>query len=104
MATAAEFLTRLDRALKAAGHAIDGLSPRPDGTVQVFPPSLQAACQPIIDRFNPDDPVHVQAEKDAEIDNMRGLRALARATFELKTTNWTLVQYLDRIKQIYRSL
>lgn len=41
---------------------------------------------------------------DADLDNNKAFRALARATFELKSNAWTLVQYTDRIKAIYRSL
>jgi hypothetical protein len=98
--------TRLDRAIKAAGIAITGVSPdvTAPGGYRVYPENLQAVAQPIIDAFNPNDPAHLTAEQDAEIDNLKALQALARATFELKTNAWTLAQFRDRIKAIYRSL
>lgn len=98
---------RLERALKTAGHAItsvdigDALN---KATWRVAPPELQAACQPLIDGFNVDDPAYVGAERDAEIDGLKAIRALGEATFELKTTAWTKAQFLARIKAIYRGL
>ena len=53
-----EAVGRLDRAIRAAGIQIDGVSPRPDGGWRVWPPEQQAAAQPIIDAFDPDDPRH----------------------------------------------
>ena len=104
MATPGEYVSRLDRALKAAGHAIDGVSVQPDGSVKVSPAALQAVCQPIIDSFDANDPAYVTAEQDAEIDGLKALRALAQATFELKSNAWTQAQFLARIKAIYRAL
>ena len=98
---------RLDRALKLAGVAITGVSIGDDAnraTWRVQPSSLQAAAQPTIDAFNPDDPAYVTAEHDAEIDGLKPLRALAEATFELKSYTWTKAQFLARIKAIYRTL
>lgn len=97
-------ITKLTVAIKAAGIPVEGVSPRADGSYQVFPAALQAAAQPIIDAFDPNDPAHETAERDAEIDGLKALQALARATYELKTNTWTLAQFRDRIKAIYRSL
>ena len=60
---------RLDRAIKAAGVAIDGISPDPaaPGGWRVSPPHLHAAAQPTIEAFNPNDPAHEQAELDAQV-------------------------------------
>ena len=55
-------VTRLDRILKAAGIPINGLSPGANGKLKVYPESLQAAAQPIIDTFNPNDPAHAVAD------------------------------------------
>lgn len=55
-------LTRLDKLLKRQGHAIDGLDQFPAGGYRVSPPSMQAACQPTIDTYNPTDPAHAAAE------------------------------------------
>ena len=44
------------------------------------------------------------AQKDGEIDNLKALQAMVRATHELKTNAWTLAQYAARVKQIYRGL
>lgn len=100
----ADPVTRLAQALKAAGINVGGVSPIDGGGYRVFPPELQAAAQPIIDAFNPNDPAHVTAEKDAEIENLKPFRALAKATHELKTNAWTFPQYWDRVRAIYRGL
>ena len=36
-------------------------------TWRVYPADQQSAAQPIIDAFNPDDPAHETAAKDAEV-------------------------------------
>ena len=98
---------RLDRAIRSAGIPITGVSIGDDAnkaTWCVLPRDLQAAAQPTIDAFNPNDPAHATAEKDAEIDGLKALRALAEATFELKSQAWTKAQFLARVKAIYRSL
>lgn len=59
--------TRLEKALRAAGVPVVGVSPRPEGGYRVFPEELQAAAQPIIDAFNPNDPAHAAAELDAQV-------------------------------------
>ena len=99
-------IAALTRAIQAAGVAITGVSPDASapGGYRVSPTSLQSAAQPIIDAFNPNDPAHVIAQKDAEIDGLKALRALAEATFELKTNTWTKAQFLARVKAIYRGL
>ena len=61
---------RLDRAIKAAGVAIVGVSigdPVNKATWKVQPSSLQTAAQPTIDAFNQNDPAHEQAELDAQV-------------------------------------
>ena len=99
--------SRLPRAIKAAGVPIENVSigdPANKATWTVQPPDLQGAAQPTIDAFNPDDPAYVTAEQDAAIDGLTALRALAEATFELKSNTWTKAQFLARIKAIYRTL
>lgn len=70
-------------------------------------PSLTAFYDPAgmtqaeIDAY---DAAQLAAHVDAAIDGQKALRALAEATFELKTTNWTRPQFLARIKAIYRTL
>jgi hypothetical protein len=46
------------------------------------------------------------SDEDAEtaVEGNKALRALTKATHELKTTAWTLQQFRDRIKAIFRSL
>ena len=98
---------RLERAIKAAGVAIVGVSigdVTNRATWKVQPTNLQAPAQPTIDSFNPDDPAHVTAEKNAEIDGAKMLRAALIATYELKTTVWTQAEFLARVKAIYRTL
>lgn len=97
----------LDQAIKAAGVAIVGVSigdPADKRTWKVQPPNLQSVAQATIDAFDPTDPALVIAEQDKEIDGMKALRALAEATFELKTTAFTKAQFLARVKVIFRSL
>ena len=56
---------RLDRAIKAAGVAIAGVSigdPANKATWTVQPANLQAAAQPTIDAFDVNDPAHETAE------------------------------------------
>lgn len=98
---------RLLRTLIAAGVAVtevEIIDTANKASWRVAPASLQAAAQPTIDAFNPSDPAHATAEKDAEIDGLKAVQALARATFELKSNAWSLSQFRDRIKVIYRSL
>lgn len=49
------------------------------------------------------DTDRVDAEADASL-NTKAMRALAQATFELKTTAWTAQQFKDRIRAIFKSL
>ena len=98
---------RLHSVLLAAGVPIIGvdIGTSTDSTTwRVRPPSLQAAAQPTIDAFDPNDPAYLTAERDAEIDSLLAMRALAEATYELKTTSWTKAQFIARIKAIYRTL
>ena len=60
-------VTKLDAALKRAGVMVAGVSPIHGGGYQVYPEDLQATAQPIIDAFDPDDPVHEQAELAATV-------------------------------------
>ena len=62
---ASQMAARLHAAIVAAGVAITSVSIgryADKATWKVTPATLQAAAQPIIDAFNPDDPAHVQAE------------------------------------------
>ena len=56
---------RLDRAIKAAGVAITGVSVGDAADKQTWtvqPSNLQAQAQPTIDAFDPADPAHAAAE------------------------------------------
>ena len=46
----------------------------------------------------------VDAQRDSDIDNLKAIQAVVRATHELKTNAWTLAQFAARVKQIYRGL
>lgn len=62
--------SQLDRAVKAAGVTIEGVSigdPATKATWRVTPVHLQGAAQATIDAFNPADPAHEQADLDAAI-------------------------------------
>ena len=48
-------------------------------------------------------PAPLQEDQAATLAGMKALQALARATFELKTTNWTLAEFRDRILTLSRS-
>ena len=77
---------RLDRAMKAAGVPITGVSigdTAKKATWTVHPQTLQRAAQPTIDAFDPNDPAHAAWEAQQERDVALGLkmiRALASAT------------------------
>ena len=61
---------RLSGTLQAAGVPVVSVSigdSADKATWTVQPSELQAAAQPIIDAFNPDDPAHETAAKDAEV-------------------------------------
>lgn len=63
-------VTQLDRAIRAAGIAIDGVSvedPADKRTWHVNPASLQSAAQATIDAFDPAAAVVVNADLDAEV-------------------------------------
>lgn len=65
-----ELTGRIDRAIKAVVPSILGVSigdPANKATWRVQPASLQAAAQPTIDAFNPNDPAILAAERDAMI-------------------------------------
>ena len=70
----------IDQLCRGAGHQIVGVSigdAADKRTWRVSPSSLQAACQPIIDAFDPDDPAHAVAELDSTArDIPRHVRAL----------------------------
>ena len=61
---------RLDRALRAAGLPIEGVSigdANKSTTWTVRPPTLQGAAQPIIDAFNATDPAHNVTDRAREV-------------------------------------
>lgn len=61
----------LERALKLGGVNVTGVSIGDNtnrATWKVQPPNLQAAAQPIIDAFNPNDPAFALADADAKTD------------------------------------
>ena len=91
---------RLDRVLRAAGLAIVGVSIGDEanrGTWKVFPVNLQAAAQPHIDAFNPDDPAHEQAELDeavkASVDGERLISAVVWAIIDTYSAPATVTKY-----------
>jgi hypothetical protein len=62
----------VEQALRRAGLAITGVAigdPANRTTWRVRPVSLQAAAQPVIDAFDPSDPVERRAAVDAEVDS-----------------------------------
>ena len=91
---------RLDRVLRAAGLAIDGVSIGDEAnraTWKVVPVSLQAAAQPHIDSFNPDDPVHEQAELSAAagatMDSGRSFAAVVWAIIDTYSPPATVAKF-----------
>lgn len=62
----------LERAIRNAGVPVISVSMPADehdkSGYKVHPPSLQAAAQPTIDAFNPDDAEHVLADADLRTD------------------------------------
>ena len=67
---ATKIAERLDRALRAAGVAIVGVSigsPTDKATWTVQPRTLQSAAQPTIDAFDPNDAAHEQADLDRQV-------------------------------------
>jgi len=109
---------RLERAIKAAGIAITGVSigdHANKATWRVAPVSQQAAAQAVIDAFNPDDPAHVSAERDADAQRRADdvlARALARVVWDelqkmqpkVGQTPLTLTQFRDQIRTQVRQL
>lgn len=61
---------RLRDAIVAAGVPIDNVSivDTAKSTWKVSPANLQAAAQPVIDAFDPNDPAYARADADAEVD------------------------------------
>lgn len=105
--TVTTLASNLDAALKAANVPIVGvvIGDVADRTTwKVTPAYLQPQAQMVIDAFNPSDPAWEDAAKDREMDGLKAIRALADATFELKTNAWTKAQFLARVKAIYRGL
>lgn len=49
------------------------------------------------------DATVLDAQADSDL-NLKAFRALAQATFELKTTAFTQPQFVARIRQIYKNL
>jgi hypothetical protein len=91
---------RLDRTLRHLGLAITGVViGRADDrtTWRVLPASLQAAAQPTIDAFNPDDPAHDVAELDAAVkaavDDERLISAVVWAVIDTYSAPATPAKY-----------
>lgn len=91
---------RLDRALRAAGHPIIGVSigRRDDrATWRVHPAELQEQAQPAIDAFNENDPAHEAAELDAQVtarlDTERIFSALVWAIIDTYSPPATVTKY-----------
>lgn len=98
----AQLAERLDRALRLAGFAIEGVSigdPANRRTWLVRPNALQASCQATIDAFNPDDPAIVTAELDArvraEMDDERLMSAVVWCVIDTFAAPATRAKYLN---------
>lgn len=105
----AEQLTRaLERAsIPVIGVVIGKEADRSTWVVQYKP---AASAQQRIDgealrlSYDPaNDPLWTDEQIDRAVDD-KALRALVRATWELKSNAWTFVQFTDRLKAIYRAL
>jgi hypothetical protein len=102
---------RIDRAVRAAGIAIDGVSigdPENRATWRVSPSALQAAAQPIIDAFVIPD-AQILADEEADLEsNRKIIRALARECYDAIPANpnkpATFTDFMQRIKARYRAL
>jgi len=91
---------RLETALKAAGHQIIGVSIGDyanKATWKVNPPSLQAACQALIDAFDPDATAVIDLELDAEVkalmDNERLFSAIVWTIIDTYSPPATIPKY-----------
>ena len=103
---------RLYRVLKAAGLAIEGISPAVDipGGYRVFPESLQSAAQSTIDSFDPNDPVHVATELDRqcieEFDGGRMFNAVVWALIDRINYPCTVTKFnnsRDKVIEAYKT-
>ena len=82
-------------------------------TTRYAPDILSAIVETAEDVVQPGDlwdgatfsapPVPPPEDPAATLAALKAIQALARATFELKTTNWTLAEFRDRILTLYRS-
>lgn len=87
----ANLAARLERALRAAGVAITGVSVGNEAdrlTWRVQPASAQAAAQPTITAFDPNDPTHEDAELDAAI------KALVDTDRLTSSVVWAMIEAL----------
>lgn len=87
-----DLAARLDRAIRAVGVAIVGVSigdPADRRTWRVSPSNLQTAAQPTIDSFNPTDPALDVAELDEQVkgalDNERLISAVVWSILDTYT-------------------
>jgi hypothetical protein len=104
---------QLTRALERQGIPITGVSIGREGdraTWRIdYTPAATAQHRTDGDAlrltFDPlTDAAWVDEQADRAVNESKAFRALARATFELKTNAWTLLQFSDRIKAIYKTL
>lgn len=102
-------VARLERALKAAGLAVVGVSPVAGGGWKVWPDALQPAAQPIIDAFDPNAPAHETAEREAEVvvhlDQERIFSAIVWAILDTYSAPATVTKYAaarNKIIQAYK--
>lgn len=86
--------------IKAAGVAIDDIllnDPEDKSTWTVVPASLQAAAQPYIDAYNPNDPAHETAMLDRDvkalIDKERIFSAIVWAVIDTYSAPATIPKY-----------
>ena len=91
--------TKLTRVLQVAGIAIEGVSPdaTAPGGYRISPSSLQAAAQPYIDVFNPNDPAHETAALDATVtaalDQERLISAIVWTILDTYSAPATITKY-----------
>lgn len=97
---ASKIAEHLDRALRTVGLAIVGVSIGNDAnraTWTVSPVTLQAAAQPHINAFDPDDPSHEQADLGEQVrmavDNERLMSAIVWCIIDTYSPPATVAKY-----------
>lgn len=106
--TASRLAERLDKAIRAAGVAIVGVSigsEQDRSTWRVEPATLQAAAQPVIDSFEAPTPNTLLDEAAVRDTSRKELRAVAEALWEcIPNPTMTKAQMRVRAIAIYKVL